>query len=119
MAKNIDEYAQTGDQEEACILRQGAIPSRLNRVNIEPLLGQLGGILTKGRSGAGLEEGKGQDSPEHPGQLKHLLELELLILLCQFLVGCCVAPSFVVAVAVLAEEPKHRRGHVGKQVHEH
>lgn len=62
-----------------CILRQGTVPSSLDRVDIKSLLRQLRRILGESYSRARLEQREGQHSPEHPRQLEDLLELEFLV----------------------------------------
>lgn len=118
MPKNIDKHAQTGYQEEPRILRQRTIPSRLDRVHIKPLLSQLSRILTEDGRCAGLEQRKGQDSPEHPWQLEDLPEFELFVLLRQLLVSGCITSPVIMLVAIPTEEPEDRCRGIGKEVHE-
>ena len=118
VSEDIDEHAQARYKEEARILRQRTVPSRLDGIDIESLLCQFCGILGKDRGCARLEYRECHDGPEHPRKFQHLFELELLVLLGQLLLGCCIATSLVVAIAVLVEEPERCTSKVGKKVHE-
>lgn len=119
MSENINEDTQARNKEEPSILRQGTVPSRLNRVDIKSLLRQFRRILTKRRSRARLEQRERQHGPEHPRQLEYFLEFELLVPLGQLLVGRCITTSIIMPAAIPAEEPERGSGGIGEEVHEH
>lgn len=118
VAEQVHEDADERHEEEAEILRHGAVPPSRHGVDLEALLGQLGGVLRVDDGGAGLEERKEDDAPEGPGEAQHLAELELLVLLGQLLARSRVGDARVALVAPPREEPEDERCDVGEEVHE-
>lgn len=118
VAEKVDEDADERDEEEAEVLAHGAVPTSGNSVDVEALLGELGGVGGIHDGGAGLEEREEDDAPEGPREPQHLADLELLVLLRQRLARRRVRLAREPPLAPAREEPEDQRGGVGEQVHE-